>query len=212
MGAPAPIRTTVVAVALLATLAITRLTTPITAAAAPPLDQIPAVFAGWVGSPAPPLAPDVARVLAADQYLHRYYQGPEGVIEMDVAYYGQPRVGANMHSPLNCLPGNGWSVTDVRDIVVSTPSGQWPLRDTIVERRGVRFALTYWFQSRNRIVGDELRSRLYLVGDALRRKPADAGLVRLIMAADANASDERATLARFAATLIPEISTRLSGR
>jgi EpsI family protein len=208
MGAPAPVRTAVVAIALFATLGLTKLTTPV-AAVAPKLDDIPSVLNGWVGTPAPPLDPEVARVLAADDYLHRYYQGPGGTIEMDVAYYGQPRVGANMHSPLNCLPGNGWQVNDVRQVSLRTSEGVWPVRDTVVERRGARFALTYWFQSRERIVGDELSTRLYLLSDALHRRPTDAAIVRLIMPTAADPSADRATLAAFASKLIPAITARL---
>ena len=208
MGAPAPVRVGLVAAALVATMAVTHATSPV-AAVAPTLADIPVALDGWIGTPAPPLDPEVARVLAADDYLHRFYQGPAGTIEMDVAYYAQRRVGANMHSPLNCLPGNGWQVTDVRDASVATTSGVWPLRDTLVDRRGARFALTYWFQSRERVVGNELSTRLYLLGDALRRKPTDASIVRLIMPAAGDASAERATLTAFATRLIPAISARL---
>jgi EpsI family protein len=197
-----------VAVALLATLGLTKLTTPV-AAVAPTLGDIPSVINGWIGTPAPPLDPEVARVLAADDYLHRFYRGQSGTIEMDVAYYGQPRVGANMHSPLNCLPGNGWQVNDVRQTSVQTSEGAWPIRDTVVERRGSRFALTYWFQSRERIVGDELTSRLYLLSDALHRRPTDATIVRLIKPTGADPTADRATLAAFAGRLIPEITARL---
>ena len=208
MGTPAPVRTLVVAIALLATFGLTRLATPV-AAIAPRLGDIPPTLGAWLGTPAPPLDPEVARVLAADDYLHRYYRGPDGTIEMDVAYYSQPRVGANMHSPLNCLPGNGWQVNDVRKVALNTSEGTWPVRDTVVERRGSRFALTYWFQSRERIVGDEVTSRLYLLSDALHRRPTDATIVRLIMPTAADPTAERATLAAFASKLIPEITARL---
>jgi EpsI family protein len=206
---PAPVRTLIVATALLGALALTHSVTSVAAAAPPRLSDIPVTLDGWIGSPAPPLDPDVARVLAADDYLHRYYRSDAGSIEMDVAYYSQPRVGANMHSPLNCLPGNGWQIDNVRNVDVTTAAGAWPVRDTIVSRRGVRYALTYWFQSRERILGDELATRFYLLTDALRRKPTDAGLVRLMMQMGGDGTRERATLAGFATGVIPEISARL---
>jgi len=209
MSAPAPARTLMVAIALLAAVVVTHSATSVAASAAPRLTDIPIALDGWVGSPAPPLDPEVARVLAADDYLHRYYRSDSGIIEMDVAYYSQPRVGANMHSPLNCLPGNGWQIDNVRNVQVMTAAGAWPVRDTIVSRRGVHYALTYWFQSRERILGDELATRFYLLTDALRRKPTDAGLVRLMTQVGTDASRERSTLATFASGLIPEISARL---
>jgi EpsI family protein len=209
VGAPAPVRTGIVALALLATLALTRVSTPVSASVAPNLANLPVALGPWSGMPAPPLDADVARVLAADQYVHRYYGGRSGTIEMDVAYYAQPRVGANMHSPLNCLPGTGWEFAALRDVDVTTSDGTWRLRDAIVDRRGARFALTYWFQSRDRILSGEVATRLYLLGDALRRRPTDASIVRLIMPVGTDASRDRATLASFATYLIPEISARL---
>ena len=54
--------------------------------------SIPIAFGEWIGQPAPPLEPEVAKVLAADEYVHRYYdvrglQNREGYapIEMDIA-------------------------------------------------------------------------------------------------------------------------------
>ena len=117
---------------------------------------------------------------------------------MDIAYYGQPRVGANMHSPLNCLPGNGWEMTRrVRAQSCRPRSARWTIRELTVAREGDRYALTYWFQSRHRIVADELSARLHLLGDALRRRPADAGLARVDDAAHRQRA-QRDAMATFA--------------
>jgi EpsI family protein len=209
VGAPAPVRGAIVAAMLFAVLALTRLTSSVGASTPADLTSIPASLDEWVATAAPPLDPDVARVLAADLYVHRFYSGRRGVVEMDVAYYAKPRVGANMHSPLNCLPGNGWQVTDVRDAEVTAAGRAWSVRDSVVERRGSRFALTYWFQSRQRIVGNEWATRAYLLSDALQRRPTDAGIVRLMMPVTGDGITERATLSSFAARLIPEIGARL---
>src|SRR5688572_3830278 len=116
-------RCAIVAVALGLTLVIARAATPAAPPRTPALGSLPFAIAAWSGVTAPPLAPDVAAVLNADHYIRRYYRGPDAVIEMDVAYYGQPKVGANMHSPLSCLPGNGWEVTRTTERTVSTSIG-----------------------------------------------------------------------------------------
>ena len=209
MDAPSPVRTAGVVAALVITLVVSRFATFPAAAALPNLEGIAAVLGPWSGVPAPALDPEVARTLAADRYLHRYYTGPGGAIEMDVAYYTQPRVGANMHSPLNCLPGTGWQMVDVGETDVATAVGRWQLRDTLVERRGARYALLYWFQSNRRVVAGEFSARVHLLGDALQRRRTDAGLVRLIMPVRGDAATERAVLTSFATLLIPEIGARL---
>jgi EpsI family protein len=202
-------RAAAIVVAFVATYALTHASARVEPPPAPALERIPLTLAGYTGEAAPPLDPDVARVLAADQYVHRYYRGAGGTIEMDVAYYGQPRVGANMHSPLNCLPGNGWEVAQVTTSPVATATGPSTIRTMTVARGDARFALTYWFQSRNRIVSDEFSTRFYLLADALRRRPTDAGLVRLIMPLTGNGDAQQATLTTFAGRLIPELAQYL---
>jgi EpsI family protein len=209
LGAPAQVRTAAVGAALVITLIVTRLVSVPAAATLPNLDLLATTLGPWSGAPAPALDPEVARALAADRYVHRYYTGPGGTIEMDVAYYSQPRVGANMHSPLNCLPGTGWQMVDVGETNVATSIGRWQVRDTIVERRGTRYALTYWFQSNHRVVAGELSARFHLLGDAIQRQRTDAGLVRLIMPVRGDAAPERAVLTSFATLLIPQVSARL---
>jgi EpsI family protein len=203
-----PARAGIVAAALAGTLVLTQATAPAAPLAAPDLASVPLVIAPWKGAAAPPLAADVAEVLAADQYLRRYYRGPRGVIEMDVAYYSQPRVGATMHSPLNCLPGNGWEVTHVSTRTIAG-AGEWPVRELTVERGRTRYALTYWFHGRQRVLADEVSARFYALADAVRRRPADAGLVRLMTPVAGSGDNERAMLASFAERLIPELQTRL---
>jgi len=209
VGTPAPLRTTVVGAMLLGVLALTRLAAPLAASTTPKLEAIPMALDAWSGAQAPPIDAETARILAADQYVHRIYSGPGGDIEMDVAYYAQPRVGSNMHSPLNCLPGNGWQVSDVRDLQLSVDRRTWPIRDTLVERRGVHYALTYWFQSRTRIIASEWSNRVYLLADALRRQPVDAAIVRLFTPAAGDGSAERNAVVSFASVVIPAVGAQL---
>lgn len=204
------LRWAVVALALAMTFVVTRTAVRATAPPAPPLEVLPFVIDGWSGVTAPPLAADVTAGLAADRYLRRYYQRHRpttaGLVEMDISYYGQPRVGANMHSPLNCLPGNGWEVTRVQERMVDTPLGSFPVRELDVARGPTRYVLTYWFQGRRRIVSSELEARYRLLTDALMRRPADAGMVRLMMKAGDRPEVQREALAAFAAALIPDIA------
>jgi EpsI family protein len=175
---------------------------------------IPLVFGNWIGRDAPPLDPEVARVLAADQYVHRYY-GPrrtneqrttnnEQRIEMDVAYYAAPQAGAAMHSPLNCLPGNGWQVIESRTAPVQI-AGSEPVhvRRLVVARGGDRVAMSYWFQNRGAVVGNEYGQRLHLLTNGLRGRATDAALVR-VMALDTPEGHD--ALARFTRELVALLS------
>ena len=203
------VRMTAIAAALLLTLAASSIGTPAASLPPPVLASLPLALDGWRGEKAPDLSEDVAEVLAADEYVHRYYRGPQGILEMDISYYSQPRVGANMHSPLNCLPGNGWAVTSVNTRSIQAAGQSWPVRELMVERGSTKYALTYWFHGRQRVIADEVSARFYVLADALRRRPSDAGLVRLMTPVKGNGEAERALLASFAQRLMPELNARL---
>ena len=202
-------RSIVVALAFALTLVVAQAAAPIAPDRPPALASLPFTIDGLAGITAPPLEPEIAAGLAADQYVRRYYRGDGRDIEMDIAYYGQPKVGANMHSPLNCLPGNGWKVTHASERLVSTAIGPATIQELVVELGQTKYALSYWFQSRYRIVPGELSARLHLLGDAIRRRPADAGLVRVMTPFTGSGEPERDALAAFAARLIPEIDVRV---
>lgn len=201
-------RLAAIAMAFALTFAVTNASTMLPASPAPALIGIPMQLADWSGVEAPPLAPDVANVLAADTYVHRYYSSAQGVVEADVAYYAQPRVGSNMHSPLNCLPGNGWQVSEIGTAVVPSTAGAQTVRHVVVDRGAARFAMLYWFQGRQRVTVDEIKTRVYRLTDTLTRKPTDAAVVRVLMPAQGSAQDEQAILTTFASHLLPELSAR----
>jgi EpsI family protein len=163
---------------------------------------IPLSLDGWVGRDAPPLEPDVARVLAADQYVHRYYGKATDRIETDIAYYERPQAGAAMHSPLNCLPGNGWQVIESRTMQLGTGADAPRVRRLIVDRKGYRLVMAYWFQNRAEVIATEYGQRLRLLTSGLRGNPTDAALVR-VMAFDTPAGHQametftRALMARL---------------
>jgi EpsI family protein len=168
---------------------------------------LPLAFGDWAGRDAPPLDAEVAQVLAADQYVHRFY-GLRSTnyaqrVEMDVAYYGRPQAGAAMHSPLNCLPGNGWQIIESRTTPVHAGAHTWDVRRLVVDRKGYRIAMTYWFQNRGGIVGTELRQRARLLANGLQGKPTDAALVR-VMSLDTEIG--RRALDDFTPTLITALT------
>jgi len=168
---------------------------------------IPFAFGDWAGRDAPPLDPDVAQVLAADQYVHRFY-GLRSTkfaqrIEMDIAYYGRPQAGSAMHSPLNCLPGNGWQVIESRVTPVRAGQRTWDIRRLLVGRNGYRIAMAYWFQNRGAVIGSEWQQRLRLLANGLQGAPTDAALVR-VMALDTDSG--RRALEEFTPVLIEKVN------
>jgi EpsI family protein len=203
------LRHALLAVAFLATYGFTHIVAPVVPAVPATLGELPMTLAPWAGFTAPALPPEVLETLAADDYIRRYYARAKGpalqeAVEMDISYYAQPRVGANMHSPLNCLPGNGWQITEM-DTVPLAGLDNVRVRALTVQRGQHRFAMAYWFQSRDRVVTGEASTRFQLLADALQRRPTDTGIVR-VMAPVNDATSAHAVVLAFASRLVPELT------
>jgi EpsI family protein len=220
-----PLRHALLALAFFGTYGFTHAVAPVAPAVPATLSELPMTLASWSGVTAPALPPEIMKTLAADDYIRRYYyaQAEESArqtseegspalsqpVEMDVSYYTQPRVGANMHSPLNCLPGNGWQITQLASRPLAGLDDVH-VQALTVQRGEHRFAMAYWFQSRDRVITGEAAARFKLLSDALQRRPNDASVVR-VMLPISDAPTAHAAVLAFASRLVPELSKVLGG-
>src|SRR5260221_11716852 len=66
---------------------------------------------------------ETEKVLRADDYLSRNFVSGDRAASFYVGYYETQRNGATYHSPLNCLPGSGWVISDEARIPISPAHG-----------------------------------------------------------------------------------------
>ncbi len=126
------------------------------------------------------LEPQVEHKLALEDYILSDYSKPGGkVVNLYVAYYASQRTGESPHSPLVCIPGDGWSITKFER--TSYDAGR-PLNRAIIERNGSRQLVYYWYEERGRSIASEYWSKWYLLSDAITKNRSDGALVRLITA------------------------------
>jgi EpsI family protein len=126
---------------------------------------------------------ETENVLRADDYVMRNYALPDGrLASFYVGYYATQRNGSTYHSPLNCLPGTGWTMTDPTRIRI-TPAGGAPAFEAnryIIQKGSERQLLIYWYQGRGRAVASEYWGKVYTVLDSMRRRRSDGAMVRLM--------------------------------
>jgi len=138
----------------------------------------------WRAINDPPLEEDILKVLGADDYLSRVYYRPDrSAVGLFIGFYASQRQGDTIHSPLNCLPGAGWEPVLQGRLVIPGIDGSG--RDIEVNRfviqKGLeRQLVLYWYQSHGRVVASEYKSRLLLIGDAMRLNRTDGSMVRVI--------------------------------
>jgi EpsI family protein len=147
-------------------------------------------------------------VLRADDYLARDYAAPDGrAANFYVGYYATQRNGATYHSPLNCLPGSGWTMRDPAVIHITPAGGGAPFEANryIVESGDNRQLLIYWYQGRGRAVASEYWGKIYTVLDSVRRRRSDGAMVRVMVPF----TNDEARALRTAEDLAAEVSPRL---
>ena len=76
---------------------------------AAPLSSFPAELGSWRAVHQDYFSPALLSVLRPSDYLSRRYQGPGGkVVDLYIGYHDGGQGSGPIHSPKNCLPGNGW--------------------------------------------------------------------------------------------------------
>lgn len=147
-----------------------------------PLAEFPMTIDRWRGHADPPLAPDVLRVLAADDYMVRTYSSAASSVGLFVGYYASQREGDTIHSPLNCLPGSGWEPVSRQRVAIDVGAAQPVVVNQLLIQNGLdREAVLYWYQSHGRVVASEYWGRAYLALDALRLNRTDGAIVRIVV-------------------------------
>jgi EpsI family protein len=175
-----------------------------------PLRNLPFELGGWNGRDAQPFADDIVAVLGVDEYVSRWYVGPEnGLVSLYVGYYQSQREGDTIHSPMNCLPGAGWQPMETGTTSIDVPGRPQPIEvNRVVIQKGLdRQVALYWYQSHGRIVANEYWSKVLMVYDAVRLNRSDAALVRVISPISPSESPDVAT--KRAAGFIRLLSSQL---
>jgi exosortase D (VPLPA-CTERM-specific) len=166
--------------------------------------------AGWRGKP-DSIAPDVLAALALDDYVIANYQRPgEPWVNLYSAYYASQSGGESTHSPRTCIPGDGWTIVKLEQVVVpldktldnkvaslvatDLPNANLPnasaaplrVNRAIIQKGEHRHLVYYWFVQRGRTLTDEVEVKWYILRDALTRDRSDGALIRMITPIGAN--------------------------
>ena len=149
------------------------------------------------------------KVLRASDYLLRDFRKPAGqVANLYVGYYASQRTGATYHSPLNCLPGSGWTLSEPGKANIALPDGTSFVANKYVIQNGeYKSLMVYWYQGRGRNVASEYWGKVYTVFDSVRLRRSDGAMVRVtVPIRDSEAAAEQSALefAAAAATVLPQ--------
>ena len=170
------------------------------------LVTFPIAIDDWQGKQDKLLPSIVGFLNVTDYVLNNYYTGKEPPINLYVAYYESQRKGLAPHSPRVCIPGGGWSISDLKRVSIDlTSGGAVPVNRVVIQNGNQKQLVYYWFNQRGREFASEYWMKWYLLTDSLSKGRTDGALMRLVtpVAANETESDAEHRLDEFLSVVNP---------
>ncbi len=122
----------------------------------------------------------VLEKLGADDVLNRAYRNPQGeIIWLYIGYYRSQTRGDQIHSPLHCYPGSGWTPVSREVVPVPLKDREIQVNRMIIQNGEEKRMVAYWYQVQNEAVANEYMQRLRLVVNAFRKNRTDGSMIRV---------------------------------
>jgi EpsI family protein len=173
-----------------------------------PLKDFPAQLGTWRQTGADlRFDEETEKILRADDYLSRNFVSDGRMASFYVGYYATQRNGATYHSPLNCLPGSGWVMSDAARITI-VPAGEgapFEANRYVVANGKDRALMVYWYQGRGRAMSSEYWGKIYTVLDSVRRRRSDGAMVRVMVPVGNSQEEAQKTAAELASAAAAQL-------
>jgi EpsI family protein len=125
---------------------------------------------------------EIVKVLELDDYLYNYYQQGTDVVSLYIGYYySKKKLGAS-HSPLVCIPGSGWKISNLRKIRrANEGTKKFPEEISVmrIEKGENKELVVYWFQSYDRATSDTFRQKITTLIQKIRKGNEANAFVRV---------------------------------
>lgn len=147
---------------------------------------VPARFASY-GSRDLVISDEEQRVAGMSDYLMRVFQEPGTAaagayaFSLYVGYYESQTQGKTIHSPKNCLPGAGWEPLEQESITIDAQGYRFPVNRYVLENKGTRALVYYWYQGRGRVSANEYLVKWEQIRDRALKGRSDEALVRIVI-------------------------------
>jgi exosortase D (VPLPA-CTERM-specific) len=172
------------------------------------LAGLPSLMEGWRYEMRP-LFGNTDMESDSDDYVLADFAHPRGdQVNLYIAYLNMQRDGHSWHSPRQCIPGGGWKIESHTIEPATTVDGRrYHLNRLLIENRGHRQLVYYWYDQRSRKMANELVMKSMLILDALRLRRTDGAMIRVITQVDPKQGVEAADarLKAFIAEMEPKL-------
>ncbi len=145
------------------------------------LADLPSEFVGWRINPQE-IDSSVIEVLGADDFIITDLTNPSAEkFNLYITYLDMQRHGHSWHSPRQCIPGGGWQITTHDVVSTNSAAGEkYYYNRIVIENRGARQLLYYWYDQRGRRTANEFVMKALVVVDAIRIRRTDGAMIRIM--------------------------------
>jgi len=173
-----------------------------------PFDSFPLTISSWTKIKNFTFTNDIISLLQPTDYLSRQYIDRDNKIaDLYIAYYdgGYNRVG--IHSPLYCMPGNGWNETykGIKTIVINNQTINYC--ELIFEKDGAHEYMIYWYQIGNYTTPSQYLLKVYTALNSVFLNRRDQSLIRVTVNAQNGIEQARNVAWQFVMDVQPALSS-----
>lgn len=149
------------------------------------IEQLPKQLGKWEGQDTKGIDIRSQEILQLTRYVKRSYQRPDGATVTLYIGYWQKQSGdyqAAKHSPLLCLPSNGWSVRHKEPVQLSFAEAQGSkvqAKRIIGEMRNQAHLFYYWFFTGEENYSEEWRALMNISLQKFFYGRSDGGIIEL---------------------------------
>jgi EpsI family protein len=148
-----------------------------------PLEQaLPDSLLG-MGSVDQAINPEELEISGVSEYAFRIFGAEQDSVRLSVyvGYYEAQSQGKTIHSPKNCLPGAGWEPLEQESITIDAQGYRFPVNRYVLENKGTRALVYYWYQGRGRVSANEYLVKWEQIRDRALKGRSDEALVRIVI-------------------------------
>lgn len=185
-----------------------------------PVERIPLQLARWTGRDSAVLDLRSRGILKLDRFIKRDYSDSTTTPLFLYIGYWKKQTGeyqAAKHSPLLCLPSNGWHIQQEAPSVLSFPEGSGippiKVKRIIGETGGRYFLFYYWFFAGLDNYTEEWQALLKISAEKMISGRSDGGIIEISAPLDENRMEsidkQSKIIEEFARSLYPELYSLL---
>ncbi len=150
-------------------------------------------------------------LLRAKEVVFRTYAPNENTpVWLFMGYFDQQKEGSQVHSPIHCYPGSGWSI--VSEKKVPAPWGAGSIRALVVSDGFDERLVHYWYQTPGSVLSGVFGLKLRLTTNAIVRKPQEVVFVRISTSLQGDRSGAEERLRKYSVDVKEKIESLYRNR